>query len=394
MNFRVIENRPKLHQIILKIMKGDENFRDLAKSTLMCSNEVYVYKTIVPCFKRYLKDNNVTFFNPDNWWTPKVYFADFGVYPELSEDVETILAMENLKPAGFRMGPKIDLDEPHLRLMIKNIATYHSLSYAMRIRNDGKLEELASKLASFSFLSPSGEELGSYKRLLTVGMERFFNLIENNPKYQYSESFVANAKRLKEKHFEKPMVLMESFLKKDDVFSIILHGDYVRNNVLFQYDEAEGFENPKAIKMYDFQEIRYATPTIDIAFFMYMNIHSSVREKLWMPLLHLYHDTLIASLTDILKCKSSDILLTPYSFDNFMDHFAKHAFYGCMICLHYVPWIACPEDECQQIAHWFETDMNGEEFHKITQLCGGDEVDQRIVSIVKHASDQGYMDHL
>lgn len=372
-------------------MKGDENFRTLSKSVQACSNEVHVYKKIIPFFKKYLKDNDVSLFNSDDWWTPKVYFADSGIFPELSDSLETIVALENLKHGGYRMGPKIDLDEDHLRLMIRNIALYHSVSYALRITKNPMLEELARKLVPYSFLSENGDELGIYKRVLTVGMERFFRLVENNPKYQYGGSFMENVKRFKEKFFAKPMVNMESFLKNDDTFSIILHGDYVRNNVLFKYKDLEGFESPFGIKMYDFQEIRYATPVIDIAFFMYMNIHQSKRDELWDPLVKYYHDSLIESLTHILKCDITDERLKPYSWDNFADHFAKNAFYGVPICIHYVPWIACSEEECGLIAHWFETDMNGDEFYKITQICGGVDVDERIVSIVKHASDKGYI---
>lgn len=384
-------NSPQVHHVILKIMKGDDQFRDLANLKLMCTNEVRVYRDIIPFFKKYLKDNNVTLFNPDEWWTPRIYFADDGVFEGLSETIETIVALENLKPGGYRMGPKIDLDEDHLTLMIKNIAFYHSVSYALKIRSDPKLEELANQLAMFLLLSPDGEVLGCYNRLINVGMNRLIDLVEKNSKYQYDETFMSNVKRLKEKHFVKPAALLETFLKKDDVYSIILHGDYVRNNVLFKYEEKEGFKNPSGIKMYDFQEIRYATPVIDIAFFMYMNIHYGKRDELWDSLLRLYHETMIGSLTHILKCDKSDERLKPYTFENFMNHFSRHAFYGVLICLHYVPWMACSEEETAQIAHLFETDMNGDKFFKITQVCGGTDVDERIVSIVKHASDKGYM---
>lgn len=373
-------------------MKGDDNFRTLTKSMMLCSNEVHVYKEIIPFFKKYLKENNVTLFNPDEWWTPKVYLADSGIFPELSDCKETIVALENLKVSGYRMGPKIDLDELHLKLMLKNIAYYHSMSFALRITKNPKLEELAEKLVQFSYLSDTREELEMYKRLITVGMERLFTLVETDPKYQFNDKFVADVKRFKEKCFNKPMKLMESFLKRDETFSIITHGDYVRNNVLFKYPGTEGFDEPIGIKMYDFQEIRYATPVVDISFFMYMNIHHTKRDELWDNLILYYHECLMESLTNILKCDKDDERLKPYNLDNFLVHFAKNAFYGVPICLHYVPWIACPEDECAQVAYWFETDMNGQEFHKITQTCGGQQVDERIVSIVKHASEKGYMD--
>lgn len=372
-------------------MKGDDNFREISTLTSMCTNEVLVYRDIIPFFKKYLKDNNVTLFNPDEWWAPRAYFADYGTFEGLGEGVETIVALENLKPAGYRMGPRIDLDEAHLRLMIKNIATYHSVSYALKIRKDPKLEELAKKLAKFPYISPEGEVIGMYNRLISVGMNRLFDVVEKNPDYQVDKTFVSNVKRLKEKHSEKPAALMQTFLKEDEVYSILLHGDYIRNNIMFKYEGKEGFDNPKGIKMYDFQEIRYATPVIDLAFFMYMNIGPSIRDELWDLLLKLYHETMIESLTHILKCDKNDERLSAYSFDNFIEHFTRHAFYGVGISLHYVPWIASPEEETAIIAHWFETDINGEEFFKITQSCGGKDVDERIVSIVKHASDKGYM---
>lgn len=101
---------------MVKIMKGDGKFREMTRSSIMCSNEVYIYNTVIPYFKKYLGDS-VTTFSADDW-CPRVYFADYGIYPELGDDTETILAMENLKPLNYRLGPRIDLDEKHLRYEI------------------------------------------------------------------------------------------------------------------------------------------------------------------------------------------------------------------------------------------------------------------------------------
>lgn len=374
-------------------MKGDANFRTMSKSEVMCKNEVFIYKKVIPFFKKFLKDNSASLFDPEEWWTPRIYFADYDYYPEISDQKETILALENIKPAGFRMGPKIDLDEAHLRLMIRNIAYYHSVNYALRIKCDSKLMELSKEIVPLSFLSESGEELGSYRRLFEIGLARFFYIIETNEIYRRNEKYVEKVNDFKEKYFKQPLVLMERFLKPDDVFTIILHGDYNRNNVLFQYHSDEGFENPpKAIKMIDFQEVRFATPVIDLSFFMYMNINQNLREHVWDSLLKYYHETVIESLCDILKCNKNDSRLNPYSYEDFMSHFKKHAFYAIPICLHYVPWIASPEDDLAKISHLFETDMSGEALFDILQICGGKEVNDRITSIAEHAFKKGYMD--
>lgn len=375
--------------MIVKIMKGDKDFRDATKSSTQCSNEVFIYKNVIPYFKKFLLESKSTLSSD---WVPRVYFAEYEIFSELGKEKETVLALENLKPLNYRLGPRIDLDESHLRLMIKHIAKYHSVSYAMRIKKDPMLEKLAKGLIPLSFLKENGEEMESYKILFVIALERFFKIVETHPKFQNDKNFIERVEKFKNLYLEKPLILMQRFLETDDVFSIILHGDYNRNNVLFQFDQENGFDNPKDIRMIDFQEVRYATPVIDLAFFMYMNLHSSLRDDIWDSLLEQYHQTLIASLVEILKCGKNDERLAPYSFENFLSHFKKFAFYGVMIGIHFIPWMACPEDECQQMSHLFETDIKSPELQRLAQICGGADVDDRITSIAKHAFSKGYMD--
>jgi Ecdysteroid kinase-like family len=370
-------------------MKGDKNFRDATKSSMQCSNEVYIYKEVLPYFKKIVTESDASLSTD---WCPRVYFADYKVFPELSDDQETILALENLKPFGYRLGSRIDLDETHLQMMIKHIATYHAVNYSMRIKKDPMLEALAKGLTPFSYLQKDGQEMESYKILFVIALERFFNVIESNSTFKEDKNFCERVQKFKKDYLNHPLTLMEKFHENDDIFSIILHGDYNRNNVLFQYDQCEGYENPKAIKMIDFQEVRYATPAIDLMFFMYMNIPPELRPKIWDSLLELYHETLTTSLIDILKCENNDELLEPYSFPNFIAHFKKNAFYGVMIGIHFIPWMACPEEQCQEMSHLFETDIQSPELRRLCQICGGNDVDYRITSIAEHAYQKGYMD--
>ncbi|CRL05479.1 CLUMA_CG018243, isoform A [Clunio marinus] len=351
-------------QMIVKIMKGDKNFRDSTNSSIQCSNEVYIYNKVIPYFKKFLSECKSSLSSD---WIPKVYFSDYQIFPELSEGKETILALENLKPLGYRLGPRIDLDEKHLRLMITHIASYHAVSYAMRIKKDPMLDELAKGLIPFPYIQEDGTEMESYKVLFTIGLQRFFKVIKENPKLENEKGFLEAVKKFKDQYGHRPIYLLKKLMETDDVFSILLHGDYNRNNVLFLYDEAEGHENPKGLKMIDFQETRYASPAIDLVFFMYMNMHFTLFPTLWDPVLELYHETLISSISEILKCDKSDERLSPYSFNNFINHFKKFAFYGVIIGIHFIPWMACPEDECQLMSEYWEADTNSPELRDLAQ---------------------------
>lgn len=369
-------------------MKGDKNFRELTRSSTMCSNEVYIYKEVLPHFEKFIKSCGGCSLKTN--WCPRVYLAEYEIFPELGNEPETILALENLKPLGYRLGPRIDLDEQHLRMMIKHIATYHAVSYAMRIEKDPMLEKLAEGLKPLPFVNSAGVGLESYNVLFVMALQRFFGIVLKDS--SYDPNFIEMVKKFKQLYAERPLVLMQKFLEHDEYYSIILHGDYNRNNVLFKYDSAEGFDDPKSIKMIDFQEVRYATPVIDLAFFMYMNLPTSLRVMLWDSLLELYHETLHNSLTDILKCERDDPRLDVYSFDHFLLHFKRHAFYGVMIGIHFIPWMASSEKECAEMSKLFESNPYCPELRNLSLICGGSNVDKRITSIALHAFEKGYMD--
>lgn len=167
------------------------------------------------------------------------------------------MALENLKPRGYRGGPRLELDEDHLTLMIGLIGRYHAVSYAMKIREPKRFDALVAGMKPLPFLPSAGAKENFYTVLYGVAYERFFAFVD---KMQVEDgaattttTFTKNVNNLKHKYGDNPMVLMENFRRADETFSVILHGDYNRNNVLFQYDSNEGHVNPKDIKMIDFQ---------------------------------------------------------------------------------------------------------------------------------------------
>lgn len=238
---------------MIKLMKGDKKFREQSKSNLQCSNEIYIYKTVIPFFQKFVGDNvkSIDTFN----WIPRIYYAEKGVYPELSDDEETILVMENLKYSGYRLGPKIDLDENHLRLMTKNIAKYHSVTYALRIVNEVKLPELIDGIKPLRFLNEKGEiDLETNNVWFKIAMPRLFKSVEELPEEEMNPKLIEEMKKFQMKFGDEPIRMMEKLLVTDEL-SVIQHGDYYRNNVLFKYENENDFENPMGMKMFDFQVV-------------------------------------------------------------------------------------------------------------------------------------------
>jgi hypothetical protein len=127
--------------MVVKLVQGEERLQVEANSAALCLNELFIYKTVIPKFKKFLIDSQSTNINADAW-VPRVYFVDYKIIEGLSDTEEAVLVMENLLAKGFRSGPKFLNDEAHLILMIKNIAKFHAASYALKIKDENLFEEL------------------------------------------------------------------------------------------------------------------------------------------------------------------------------------------------------------------------------------------------------------
>ncbi|XP_058129755.1 uncharacterized protein LOC131284241 [Anopheles ziemanni] len=373
--------------LMVKVMKGSDEFREASLSKIQFTNEIYIYTKVLPVFRELIEASDLEI-SPD--WCPKVYFGASGHFPSYSDQYETILVLEDISPLGYIAGPRINLEEDHLRLMMRNIASFHACTYAMRIRGDPRLDDLINGIVPLDFIH--GDKMfTSYDVLFKLGVDRLYRYLDAHPEQLDTESFKADFQRFRKIYGTTPIRLMQNLLKRDEVFSVILHGDYNRNNVLFRVD-TDG--NPTALKMFDFQENRYATPVIDLTFFMYMSMTQELRERCWDELVEEYHSTMLKSLASILKVNLDDPSLDSYRFEPFLNHFQRHALYGVVVTLHFLPWMMCPEDECEQLSNEFARDISSSEMARLTRVCGGEEVDKRLVGVLRHASSKGYFDFI
>lgn len=151
--------------------------------------------------------------------------------------------------------------------------------------------------------------------------------------------------------------------------------------------------------MESLQEVRYGSPVLDLSFFMYFNSSAESRYELWPVLLQTYHSYMYETLEMLLKASGKsqqeiEDVLNHYTFEKFQRHFARFAFYGVIICFHFLPWMLCSEEECSELSELFANDFTGERFRKLSIEAGGDEVNFQILAAVRHASEMGYMDDL
>ncbi|XP_059620791.1 uncharacterized protein LOC132264557 [Phlebotomus argentipes] len=379
----------RTHEMIVKLMKGSEDFRTTSKSFTQFGNEVYIYGKVIPTFGAFLDKRNTAI----EWrnWCPKVYYYYYGKVPSLSNIPESVLVLKNISPLGFRNPTsRLELDADHLFFMLKTIGEYHALSYAMRVADEAQLKKLVSGIVPLVY-EDKGNVENLYDVNYKVGLHRLFDFLDRRPELNVGR-MKEELEVLRRKYSKCPTKLLDLLRHDDYPYSVIEHGDYNRNNVLFRYDDKGS--KPLDMRMIDFQEVRYGSPAFDLSFFLYMNTSASIREQSWEDLLRYYHTSLFKCLTDILKCDENDERLKVYRFENFLQHFSRFAIYGVLVTIHFLPWMDCCEEECDELSKHFELNMKSQEFWNIATTAGGDASNEKILSAVKHASKMGYLTFL
>ncbi|KAG4066466.1 hypothetical protein HA402_007102 [Bradysia odoriphaga] len=366
------------HDLIIKVMKGSEKFRQSSQSYVQFRNEIFFYDKLFPHFHAYLlnKANAIDL----SHWLPKTYLS-------IRQIDETVLVQENVQKVGFDVEQTLYLTEDHLNLMIECLAQFHAVSLAQKLENGKEFIHLLDGIQPLCFEQPNGLP-SMYDVLHEISTTRLFDFAFSQG--GHDGQFLQDMHQLKRVVGDKPVKLLDRFRKIDD-FAVIGHGDYHRNNVLFKKVNNNCVAD---MKMIDFQQLRYGSPCLDLSFFMYLNISADSRDSLWDEMLQKYHQQLVKHVAGILHISTNDPSLTCYSYDKFLQHCREYFLYGALISASFTPWLLTNKSETEKVVHLFQTDMFDQEYRRFALAVGGEAANRRILDNMIHASRQGYMEML
>lgn len=166
-------------------------------------------------------------------------------------------------------------------------------------------------------------------------------------------------------------ISLKRVFEPQEPFSVVCHGDFNVNNVLFRYDKT-GL--PIDVLLFDFGTPRYGSPALDISFLLYMNTTQDLREKHWDDLLNEYCLTLAKSVPSGVR--------VPNRIE--MDsEIARCAFYGFANASFFLPH----QLELNVI---YDEDMTEEETVQWLLKLGGDIGTERVADMVQHIVDMKY----
>lgn len=168
-------------------------------------------------------------------------------------------------------------------------------------------------------------------------------------------------------------------------YSVIGHGDCWLPNFLIRYNQGI----PVLAKMIDFQIVRFASPALDISFFIYSCTQQSMREQHYDELIGIYHQ----SACDLLTALGSNAAEV-YPLSGLNDELKESARFGVGMGMESLPLSMQDDDELSDL-----NALESEEAAPLTDiwriaLIQSQPKRQRLANMFKHAVDMGYLENV
>ncbi|XP_037960911.1 uncharacterized protein LOC119690012 [Teleopsis dalmanni] len=264
-----------------------------------CITENAVYKYAKPMIRQLqvgagIKENEIF----DCF--PHYYGSRISLNPEATVvDRDAVLVQENVQISGFKAGNrKQAFDLAHTVLVLKNMAQFHALPIALRIK---KPEDYEKYVRPYFHRFNINESMAPEAR--AEMNEETYKEVERST--NNNEKTVARVRKL--------MEIYDDFLagpnKKDGLFTTIMHNDMWINNLMVQYDK-DG--HPSQLKIIDFQIAQYDSLVHDIIFFLFSSVDTKILSECYYEFLQLYYSTFIETLEKL------HVSTTQYSYDLFL----------------------------------------------------------------------------
>ncbi|XP_016659189.1 uncharacterized protein LOC100160101 [Acyrthosiphon pisum] len=348
------------HRVVIKLKLRDEKKRIQFKIDFQFHNEITMYERIIP----FLFECHRSMAGVRNWPTFARFFYGRNKCGEFFE--RDLIVLENVNPLGFRLSedrPFLDYD--HVLIAFRALAKFHGFSYTAKHKDPDRFQEIIMDIRDTQF-DADGQWLFKNNALSRFGkrgvdqlLKRSGDLYRENKHMRRFNEIIGDGNNS-----------LRRVLVPQEPFSVVCHGDFNRNNVLFRYDEV-GL--PVDVLLFDFGTPRYGSPVLDLSFFLYMNTTQNLRESRLDDLLNAYCLTLAESVPSGVRVPNRAELDSEMS---------KCALLGLAHALFFLP-------------HQLESDthhegMDEEEIIEWILQLGGDTATNRVADLVQHIVDMEY----
>lgn len=212
------DSSDKVLHLVLKVTNNALEAGDIISPQVFFRREAYVYEIVFPTFEKLqcaIRTKNA-----------------FTSYPKLYgtslKNTKEMLVMEDLKMRGYQMWNRLTpMDKDHISRVMEEYGRFHALSYLLRDQKPLEFKQVTQSLDDVLANLISTDWVVVYESACIKVAE----MLELNGYSKASEKI--------EQMKDEVMDILTSYAKKDDKYSVILHGDCWCNNIMFKYEVSE-----------------------------------------------------------------------------------------------------------------------------------------------------------
>lgn len=200
------------------------------------------------------------------------------------------LALENLNTYGYHTTSRQESMNIHVcRLIMQTLGRFHALSFVMKDQSPKMFGELSAVLEETYYANRLKPWYNDFINIqIDVALDAVAKIYGGTVIEERAKKFLTDGSL-----YDK----MTKLTHTRNRFSVISHGDCWTPNFLIHSTRLDGRDVPVRAKMIDFQLSRFASPVLDIAFFIYSCTTEELRVQYYDDLIKTYH----TSLTELVK---------------------------------------------------------------------------------------------
>lgn len=195
---------------------------------------------------------------------------------------------------------------------MESIAKIHSLSLAMKIKEEKNLTE------RYSFLFQTSSATDSYQQLVERGLPQLSEFLERRPGFE-NVLEALNSVRPKTKD------IIKSLLSPKEPMALITHTDFWCNNLMFKEDDKSC-----TCIILDWQMVTYSRPTNDLALLLISSLPAELRRLHTDSLLNTYWETLLRTCAKLNLNVESDL---SYDKNALLEDYRKSKLLALLLCI-------------------------------------------------------------
>ncbi|XP_053679374.1 uncharacterized protein LOC128730355 [Anopheles nili] len=248
---------------------------------------------------------------------PKFYYCE-------RQPMEAVMVLSDFSTTGWKMAPMVvNLPLDYTMLAVKELGRFHGECYGMKLGHRDQFDGIVAKFKESRFAVELTDM--TWKTVMTVAPKRAIkSLRESRFKDLVPAEYLEKLAHL----FEDSWEHAKRKVRPTEPLAVICHGDYLRNNMAFRYENAKEPNRPTQVMMFDFQTLRYASPMIDYTVFLANSTGYAEREHHFEAIFQTYHRELVETAARTLGLTDPGELPAYFSYESFHRELAEYYSYG------------------------------------------------------------------